>query len=470
MSGSQSSSEAVQSDIMSRPRVGENRRAIIGAAIGNAFEWYDFSVYSYLTPVLSVVFFPSSDPVISVLSAFAVFAVGFGVRPIGSLVFGHVADKWGRKVSLVAVIAMMGGATLLIGFLPSYGSAGVVAPVLLVLLRVLQGLAAGGEFGVSATSLVEFAPQNRRGLVGSFAYATVFYGSLLGGGFALVLSNTLTTSQLHSWGWRIPFLASVLLLGIAVYLRRRMPETREFIAAKRAHATAKVPVVLAVRRFWRQMLIIIGLNACLGIVNYTVLSFMQSYLVTILHYNLTEALGSVLVAVAIYGVLVLIFGFVSDKIGRKPVIIGACVCAVVSTFPGFLLLASGNIVGVIVGQIIVGLPAVALCGAIPAAFSEMFPAGQRVSGFGVAYNIGAAIFGGTTPFVLTLLVDATNSHFAPAWYLVASGLFSMVFAVLMRETLNRRERIGGERASDAEGGSHQDSDDGPAFRVVRDDG
>jgi MFS transporter, MHS family, proline/betaine transporter len=419
-----------------------HRHAVAAAGAGNALEWYDFAVYVFLTPVLAKLFFPTFDQVAGIIASFGVFAVGFGMRPVGAIVFGHIADRFGRKRSLVTLVSMMGIATIIVGVIPTYSSVGIAAPVMLLLARLLQGLAVGGEFGTSASFLVEYANPGRRGLIGSLAYVTVYCGNIAGGLMVLVMTTTLTKASLFGWGWRVPFLAGFPLLLLGLYMRLRIDDTPQFQMVRRATQTVRSPLLIAMRQHWRAMLIVLGLNICFGISAYTVLSFMQSYLTSLLHYPPTTALVSVLIGIAVGAILTPVAGLASDIFGVKPVLLCSCIGIVVLAYPSYLLLGVGNFAAAVSGQLLLWLPVAGLSGAFPAASTQMFPANVRVSGFGVAYSLSTAVFSGTTPFVATLLVRTTASLLSPAWYLAAAGALSIGFVVAMREAAVPERRAG----------------------------
>ncbi|MQA16676.1 MAG: MFS transporter [Pseudonocardiaceae bacterium] len=413
------------------------RRALYAAGVGNLLEWYDFAVFAFLTPVIADLFFPNADPIAALLATFAVFAVGFGMRPVGAVVFGRLADKVGRRWTLLVVITMMGVATVLIGFMPTYATAGLVAPILLVVARLLQGLSVGGEFGVSASFLVEYAPSRRRGLYGSVAYLTADLGNFFGGAVVFALTGIVSAATLSQWGWRLPFLLSFPLLLVGLYMRLRIEETPRFRALAAAQQKVQSPVSEAIRRHWRQMLMLIGVGIAFAVSSYTVLAFMVSYLTSVLDYSLNTTLLAVITATLIGAVAVPFCGALSDRVGRKPVLLAASITTIVLAYPGYLILGLGTFVMAIVGQLVLWVPVSLFCGVAPAAYSEMFPTNVRVSGFGVAYAIAVALFSGTTPFVATLLIDVTGNVLSPAWYLIASGVVSLLVIMRIPETATK---------------------------------
>jgi MFS transporter, MHS family, proline/betaine transporter len=434
-SQSTSDAEAVRSVTSAPVDRRQARKAILAAGTGNALEWYDFAVFAFLTPVLSQLFFPGEDRIAAILSTFAVFAVGFVMRPIGAILFGRIADKRGRKAALIVSVTLMGVATLLIGIMPTYASVGLLAPALLVVARMLQGLSVGGEFGASASFLVEYAPPHRRGFYGSLAYFSANAGSMLGGLVVLLFTLSLTAESMTGWGWRVPFLLSFPLLAIGMYLRARIAETPQFEAVQSTDEQVSSPLSTVLREHWKAMLTIVGIAVAFAITSYTVLSFILSYLITVIGFTPIQALTAVVLATAIGSCMTPVFGALSDTFGRRPILIFACLAGLALPYPGFLLLQNGTFGSALLGMVILWVPVSSFCGVTPATFAEMFPTKVRVSGFGVAYGFGTALFSGTAPFVATLLVDVTGSSLAPAWYVMAAALVSLcVILPLVRET------------------------------------
>lgn len=412
-------------------------RAVIAAGIGNTLEWYDFAVYAFSAAIIAPLFFPGDDPIASVLATLAVFAVGFLMRPVGAILFGRIADLKGRKTALIISVTLMGIATVLIGVLPTHAAIGALAPVLLTLARLAQGLSLGGEFSASTAFLVEYAPPHRRGLFGSIAYFNSILGSALGGTVVLIAQTTLSAEALESWGWRIPFLLSLPLLLVAMYIRSRVSDSPEFKSheeAVDAGTTQKLSFRSVLVDYWPAMLRVLGITVGFAITSYTVISFMASYLTTVVGYEGSIVTVVIICAQLIASFAILGFGWVSDKIGRKRTLLLAASSAIIVPILGYSMLWNGIVVGSLAGQLILWIPAVIFCGAAPAAFAEMFPTKVRVSGFGVAYAFGTAIFSGTAPYVSMLLVQTTDNVISPAWYIMASGVISLIVILTMRET------------------------------------
>jgi MHS family proline/betaine transporter-like MFS transporter len=407
------------------------KRAVSAIVVGNLLEWYDFAVYAALAGVLATLFFPSGNAVVSLLASFSVFAVGFAARPIGAILFGRMSDRIGRRPTLLVVITMMGVATVLIGVMPTYAVAGVWGALLLTLARVVQGLSVGGEFASSAAFLVEFAPPRRRGFYGSLIYLTANLGSFCGLAVVFGVRSVSSPEFMSDWGWRIPFLISFPLLLIGLYIRLKVQESPAFRRAAIGEAT---PATSAIRDQGRGMLTLFGICVGLAVGTYTVLGFVLSYLTTVLQYPPTVAYPTALIATFIGSISVPFFGALSDRVGRRPVILAGAIGSVVLAYPAYVLLSLGTFAGALSGQLLIWLGSAVLSAACPAAFAEMFPTRLRTSAVGISYAAAFALFGGTTPVVSTWLIELTGSVIAPAAFIVVAGLVSTGVALKMRET------------------------------------
>ncbi len=418
------------------------RRAVAAVAVGNLLEWYDFAVYASVAGLLGRLFFPAVDPLASLLASFSVFAVGYIARPVGAVVFGRLADRRGRRTTLIAVITMMGVATVLIGLMPTYATVGVVAPVLLVLARLTQGLSVGGEFPASSSYLVEIAPPGRRGRYGSVVYVTAGMGFALGIAVVFAMNAVVAPEGMASWGWRVPFLLGFPLLLIGMYLRARATETPAFRAvADNARTARPEGTTPTVGGQWRAMALLAGIGVAFAVSSYTVLAFVLSYLLVVRGTPAGTAYLSVITAIVVGSFLTAIFGELSDRVGRKPLLIAACVGLIVLSVPAYALLGTGGFVAATAGQLLLWLPVAVFCGVVPAAASELFPAAIRVTGVAIPNALVTAIFSGTTPLVATWLIGVSGDPFAPAWYLVGAAVVSLPFVVAMRETARSALRL-----------------------------
>ncbi|MFJ4175279.1 MFS transporter [Microbacterium sp. NPDC089696] len=401
------------------PRTDYDRRAAArvttASAIGTVMEWYDFGLYGAASAlVFAPLFFASSDPVIGVLSSFAVFAVGFFVRPLGGILAGHFGDRYGRKPILIMTIVLMGGATVAIGLLPTYESVGIFAPVLLVLVRMLQGLGAGAEFAAAVTAVAEYTPLHRRAFYTSFSQAAVAFALVLSTGTFALLSS-LPEEILLGWAWRIPFIASIVIFLVAFFIRRRVEETPEFTEARKESAekgkAQKLPIMQVLRERPRALLVGIFCGAALVNTGYVVNTFSLSYITNTLELPRTVATVGLVAAAVVATLTIPLFGMLADRIGRRPVYIGGAVFMALFALPLFLLLDTG--VPVLVGLALVcayGIGFAAMCGAQSAFLAELFPTRYRFSGVAAAREINAMLIGGTTPFIAAALVAAAGGE------------------------------------------------------------
>lgn len=418
------------------------KRAVGAMAIGNAMEWFDFGVYSYIAVTLGKVFFPSSNPTAQLLATFGTFAAAFLVRPLGGMVFGPLGDRIGRKRVLAMTMIMMAIGTFCIGLIPSYGSIGIFAPMLLLLARLLQGFSTGGEYGGAATFIAEFSPDKKRGFMSSFLEFGTLVGYVLGAGVVAVLTATLSQESLLSWGWRIPFLVAGPLGLIGLYIRMKLEETPAFEreADKReseAHATPKQQFRETLMKQWKPMLQCIGLVLIFNVTDYMALSYLPSYLSATLKFNETHGLFIVLVVMVLMMPLTLFAGHLSDKIGRKPVMLAGCVGLLVLSIPALELIRMGTILPVFGGMLILGVMLSCFTGVMPSSLPALFPTKIRYGALAIGFNISVSLFGGTTPLVTAWLVDATGNLMMPAYYLMGASVIGIVSVLALHETAKK---------------------------------
>ncbi|KAB7706681.1 MFS transporter [Bacillus aerolatus] len=409
------------------------KQAVFGAAIGNLIEWFDYASYGYLATIIAVVFFAPGNEKVALLGTFGVFAVSFIARPIGGLVWGHYGDKLGRKRILVLTLIMMSLATFSIGLIPSYATIGIAAPLLLLLCRIVQGFSASGEYAGASLFIAEYAPNSQRGLLVSMVPASTAAGLLLGALTAVLLEYNLTQDALHSWGWRIPFLISGPLGLIALYIRMKLEDTPVF--TEKEHEETQAPVFKSVRQNRKQILVAFGV-ICLNAVGfYTILSYMPTYLVKELGFDSMKAIFTTIISLTTYVILLPFVGSLADRVGRKPVLIGASVLFILFTYPAFALLSQGGMYAVL-AQILLGAILAGNDGVLATFLSEMFPTSVRYTCFGLSFNMGNAIFGGTAPFIATFLILQTDNTFAPAFYLMAAAFIAFIALLRTKETAN----------------------------------
>ena len=411
------------------------RRAIAASAMGNATEWFDYGIYAYGVTYISAALFPG-DTEHAVLFALATFAISFLVRPLGGLYWGPLGDRIGRKSVLALTILMMSGATVGVGLVPSYASIGLWAPALLIVLRMVQGFSTGGEYGGAATFMAEYAPDDRRGFCGSFlefgTLAGFSLGALLMLGFSLILGD----AAMHEWGWRIPFLVAGPMGLVGMYLRSRMEDTPIFREAEAANdrLAAKAPGVGAlIADYWRPLLVMGGLVVALNVVNYTLLSYMPTYLQRRLGLSTDEALIVPIIGMLFMMLLLPFAGALSDKIGRKPLWRFSLIGLFLAVVPLYLLMATG-LTGALVGFILLGLLYVPQLATISATFPAMFPTHVRFAGFALSYNVATSIFGGTAPAIGSGLIGLTGDELTPAYYMMLACLVGLVALRFTPET------------------------------------
>ncbi|MHC9297067.1 MFS transporter [Mycobacterium sp. LTG2003] len=413
------------------------RKAITGASIGNAVEWFDFAIYGFLATYIAANFFPAGNETAALLNTFAIFAAAFFMRPLGGFVFGPLGDRLGRQRVLAVVILLMSAATLGIGLLPTYATIGVAAPLLLLLLRCLQGFSAGGEYGGGAVYLAEYATERRRGLTVTFIAWSGVLGFLLGSITVTLLAASLTPEAMDSYGWRIPFLIAAPLGLVGLYIRLRLDDTPEFTKLDKSDRVAKSPLREAVRTARKPILQVIGMFIVFNVGYYVVFTFVPTYFIKTLQFSKTESFVSITLASLTALILILPLAALSDRIGRKPLLIAGSVGFVVFAYPLFLLMNSGSVVAAIVGHcLLAAIESVYVATAVTAGV-ELFATRVRYSGFSIGYNIAVAAFGGTTPYVVTWLTAATGNHLAPALYLIAAAIVSVGTVFTLRESAAR---------------------------------
>ncbi|MCW4465796.1 MFS transporter [Glutamicibacter sp. MNS18] len=410
------------------------RKVVTASFIGNFVEWFDYAAYGYLAVTISAVFFPTEDRQLALLMTFGVFALSFLVRPVGGFIWGHLGDRIGRKEALSWSILLMTGATFCIALLPGYAAIGVGAPLLLLALRLVQGFSAAGEYAGAASFLVEYAPANRRGLYAAVVPASTATGLLLGSLMAAVLTGMLDPAQMESWGWRIPFLLAAPMGLIGRYIRTKLEDSPVYRQAQEESAPEAAPVSALFRNHWRQLLLATGAVLLNAVGFYVILSYMPTYLSEELGLPASSSYLATTVALATYIGFIFLTGMLSDRFGRKRVLMSASVLFVLFTVPAFMLLDTGNFLVIVLVQILLGAMLTLNDGTLPSYLAEMFPTRVRYSGFAVSFNLSNALFGGTAPFVATLLIATSGNLLAPGWYLMGAAVISLVAVACSVET------------------------------------
>ncbi|MEV7088670.1 glycine betaine/L-proline transporter ProP [Streptomyces sp. NPDC093085] len=424
------------------------RRAVKAAALGNAMEWFDFGIYSYLAVTIGHVFFPSRNPTVELLSSFATFAVAFLVRPLGGMFFGPMGDRIGRKKVLALTMMLMALGTFAIGLIPSYATIGFWAPALLILFRLVQGFSTGGEYGGASTFIAEYAPDKRRGFYGSFLEFGTLAGYVGAAGLVTLLTAALGPATMESWGWRLPFLIGGPLGLVGLYLRLRLDETPAFqrLESESAHAataadtvepTTRADLAEIFRRYWPALVLCVALVGAYNITDYMLLSYMPTYLSDQLGYSETHGL---LILLGVMVALMLVInqvGRLNDHYGRKPLLLTGMLGFLILSIPAFLLIQQGAVVAITAGMLMLGLSLVCLLGTMAAALPALFPTHVRYGALSVGYNVATSLFGGTTPLVITALIGLTGDDLMPAYYATAAGLVGAIAVTRMRETARR---------------------------------
>ena len=413
---------------------GQRRNAILAGVIGNVLEWYDFAVYGYFVPVISQLFVPIQTPLVSLLLTFSVFGVGFVMRPVGSVVFGQYGDRHGRKRALSAVIFLMAASTFAVGLLPTYASIGVLAPLLLVVARLAQGLSGGGEWGGAAAYLVEYAAPGQRGLTGSWQQVSVGCGFLLGSLTAALLTTWIPAADMLAWGWRIPFLLGVLVGIVGAIMRWRLDDTPKFAELESQGHVAQSPLREAFTTFRKPTLIAFGITLHNTVGYYAVLIYLTTWLTNIVKMPRGTALWIGTACLLAFVVAVPFVGALSDRIGRRPLFIASCVGYIVLAYPLFLLASTGVPAYAFIAQLVLVLLLALYAGPGPAVYCELFPTQVRYTALSVGYNIPVAIFGGFAPFIATWLIQSTGNPLSPAFYVIAALLVTLVTMIWVKET------------------------------------
>ncbi|WP_212912067.1 MFS transporter [Streptomyces sp. TS71-3] len=416
------------------------KRAVKAAALGNAMEWFDFGVYSYLAVTLGKVFFPSGSPTAQLLSTFGAFAAAFLVRPLGGMVFGPLGDRIGRQKVLAVTMIMMAAGTFAIGLIPSYGAIGVGAPVLLLAARLVQGFSTGGEYAGASTFIAEYAPDRRRGFLSSWLEFGTLAGYIAGAGLVTLLTVLLPGGDLTSWGWRLPFLVAGPIGLVGLYLRLRLEETPAFAAQMQSAGMKRRPKVRVretVTGQWRALLVCVALVLVYNVTDYMLLSYMPSYLTGQLHYGETQGLLVVLGVMALMMAVQPFAGALTDRLGRRPVIGAGCAGFLALSVPALLLIRHGGVLPLALGLGALGLLLVCFTASMPAALPALFPTRVRYGSLSIGFNVSVSLFGGTTPLVVTALIGMTGNVMMPAYYLMAAAVVGGIAVWRMAESAGR---------------------------------
>jgi MHS family proline/betaine transporter-like MFS transporter len=411
----------------------KSRKAVTAAVVGNVLEWYDFAVYAFVATIIARKFFPGQDEIAALLSTFLAYGLGFLARPLGAIIIGRMGDVSGRKNALLLTIFLMAVGTVMIGLLPTYETIGYLAPLLLVVARLMQGFSAGGEWGGSTAYIVEWAPKGQRGYYGSFQQTSVVAGLLLGSGTAAVINTVLTPDQMSDWGWRVPFLIGGILGPVGLYMRRTIDETPAFKAvseggAAKARDDDVSPWLLAGRAF--------GFTIVWTVCFYVLLNYMPTWTQRYMSLTASQALWANTAGLLALMIFIPLMGKLSDRYGRKPLLIACCLGFIVVPYPVFAFLLSGQatLASLIAVQVVFAIMISTFSGAGPAAIAEIFPTRNRSTWMTSGYALAVAIFGGFAPFVSVWLIATLGSPIAHTYYLIAAAIISTIVIWQLRET------------------------------------
>lgn len=412
-----------------------SKRVLVASLVGSSIEWFDYFLYGTVAGlVFNKIFFPAEDPTVGLLLSYASFALAFFIRPLGGIIFSHIGDKIGRKRTLVLTLSLMGGATAAMGLLPTYETIGIMAPILLIALRLIQGIGLGGEWGGTLLLAYEYAPENKKGLFGSIPQMGVTIGLLLGT-LVMSLMTLMPDDAFMVWGWRIPFILSAILVIFGLWIRKGIDETPEFKKVQEKGEVAKVPLFETMRTHWREVLIAIGGKVVETAPFYIFGTFIVSYATNNLGFDSTSPLNAVTIATIITTLLIPIMGRLSDNVGRRPLYIWGTLLMIAFAFPYFWILNlktnASLIIATVIGLGIIWAPITAVLGTM---FSEIFKSNVRYTGVSLGYQIGAAAAGGTAPLIATALLGAFNNSYVPvAIYIIFTSLISLISVMFVRE-------------------------------------
>jgi metabolite-proton symporter len=408
------------------------RKAALASTIGTTIEWYDFFLYNTAAAlVFPALFFPESSTYAGRLESFATYAIGFAARPVGAFIFGHWGDRIGRKATLIVTLLMMGIATTLVGVLPGADALGKGAPLLLVLLRLIQGIAVGGEWSGSVLLTMEWGDQKRRGFMASLPQLGVAFGLILGTGFLYIMSWLLTDDQFQSWGWRIPFLFSIVMVAIGLYIRVRILETPMFAQRLKEKKISRLPSVEVIRDHWKPILLSAFARMSEQAPFYVITTFTLTYLTEEQGYTKTFALAGILSAAGVELFAVPLFGHLSDTVGRKKIYLGGAALTGVYAFVLFAALGSGVAVLAFLAMLVALIPHAMQYGPQASLIAESFPTSLRYAGAGLGYQLASVIAGGPAPLVATYLLEHTGSVYSIAWAVLGCSVITIIAVSLM---------------------------------------
>ncbi|MBG5753862.1 MFS transporter [Pseudomonas aeruginosa] len=410
-------------------------RQILAAVVGNALEWYDFIVYGFLSGIIARLFFPAGDEYASLLMALATFGVGFFMRPVGGILLGMYADRQGRKAAMQLIIRLMTLAIALIAFAPDYAAIGLAAPMLIVVARMLQGFATGGEYASATAFLVESAPAGKRGLYGAWQLFGQCLAVFAGAGMGALVTHLFAPEALDSWGWRLPFILGLLIGPLGLWMRRHLQETDEFRATRQDPRAVREPLLKVIGRHRRAVLVSMGMTIFGTASFYVILVHMPTFASKELGLPLEQVFLIQMLAVLVMTLIIPLAGALSDRIGRRPLLFGSTLAFFLLIYPLFAwLTAAPSLSRLLLMQLLLCANLGVCFGPAPTALAEQFPTRVRSTGISVAYNIAVMLFGGFGPFIVTWLVHAAGTPVAPAWYVLFATLLSLIATACLRES------------------------------------
>jgi MFS transporter, MHS family, proline/betaine transporter len=399
---------------------GLTRRVIFAGTIGNAIDFYDFIVYGYLASYFAANFFPQSNPLAAMLASYTAFAVGLIMRPIGGVIFGNIGDRFSRKSALQWSVITMALPTFLVGLLPTYHEVGLLAPISLFALRMIQGLAVGGEYGASMVYMIEKAPRNRRGFIGSFCSFGAATGFFIGAGVGLICTSTLTASEMHDWGWRIPFLLSLILTITGVIVRRKLVDDRI-----NPQQSVKTPVREVIKHHAGQLITVALTNCCVNVTSYVGFVYVVSWLIRQIHVAPSTALSINLLSLLACILMSTAGGLLADRIGKLRTLKLGAWCFALGALPIFYLFETGQFGLMLLAAVLIAVIQGLFQGALASLIVTVFPKNIRVSGVGFSYNLAVGVFGGFSPLIADYLVTDLHISLAPAYLMIAGALVSL---------------------------------------------
>jgi len=421
-------------DSRTRPLDARQRKVLLATGVGHFVEWFDFGLYGTLAAFIGLNFFASQDPQAALLASFAVFGAGFVMRPLGGMYFGSLGDRIGRKKVLALVILLTSGATFVMGLLPTYHQIGILAPILLTLTRLIQGFAAGGESAGATTFLAEHAPSRRRGYFTSWLDTFGFLAFMAGSGVVFLLTAVFSETQMNDWAWRIPFLLAGPLGLVGLYLRTQLEDTPEFRALLAKGEVSQAPLRTSLTFAWAALLFCVGFVVIKAVGHWTLQAFMPNYLIVHQGFSKLQAYGVTTVGLLCIALMVPWMGALSDRFGRRPLMLLGCAGFMLFTYPALQLMSRGDVGSALAGLVMLGVFIAAFDGGCGAAMAELFPTRIRFGGMAVSYNLSVAVFGGMTPYFALFLISATGNTLSPAFYVMAAALISFLTVLRARET------------------------------------